>query len=79
MERVQIQLTEVQLRFLRRRSEETGVSVAAQLRGEVERLMEREGRFERMERLLAVAGAFRSGRSDISENHDLYLDPEYEG
>jgi hypothetical protein len=78
MERVQVQLTDEQLRFLRERSKTSGLSIAAQVRSALDRLMEEEGRRDRFERLLSVAGAFDSGRSEISEKHDLFLDDAFE-
>lgn len=81
MERVQVQLTAEQLAALRRRSESMGKSVAALVRDAVGQWIDagdrtRE-RSQTVERALIVVGRFHSGRRDISENHDRYLDEAY--
>ena len=76
MTRTQVQLTDRQLEALRRESAATGRSVADLIRQGVDRyLAERSAlsREERIERAIAVAGKFSSGRSDVSANHDRHL------
>ena len=76
MVRTQIQLTEEQSRFLKRLAAERDVSVASLIREAIERLKDSKDGPDREElkrRALSVVGMFRSGKSDISVNHDKYL------
>lgn len=50
-----------------------GVSVAAVVRSAVEAELARAGAEERVERALEVVGAYRSGRPDLSADHDAHL------
>jgi len=78
MERVQIQLSAEQLAALRRRSGSTGRSVAALVRDAVGQWIAADERADaragQIERALGVIGRFHSGRGDIAEAHDRYLD-----
>ncbi len=75
MIRTQISLTGEQHRRLRRVARERGVSVAEVIRRAVDAQVpsEDDERQRRWERLMALAGAFRSGLPDIAERHDEYL------
>jgi hypothetical protein len=76
MIRTQVQLTDRQLEALRRDSAETGRSVADLIRQGVDQYLAGKsglGRVERIDRAIAVAGKFSSGRSDVSANHDRHL------
>ncbi len=70
-----IQLEEAQATELKRLAVRRGTSVAALVREAVMTLIERESAEweEILRRAFAAAGKFRSGFSDISENHDKYL------
>jgi hypothetical protein len=75
MIRTQVYFSEEQHRALRRAAEREGISMTAFLR----RMVEREllGKFKSgdyaKEAVMALADLGRSGRSDISENHDEAL------
>jgi predicted DNA-binding protein len=75
MERTQISLTAEQAQRLRRIAAERGISMAHLIREAVDAYAvdSSSDRDERVRRAQAVAGRFRSGRSDISERHDDYL------
>jgi hypothetical protein len=75
MVRTQVYFSEEQHRALRQAAEREGLSMTALLR----RMVEREllGRFKNQDyakdAVMAFANLGRSGRSDISENHDEAL------
>jgi hypothetical protein len=75
MVRTQVYFSEEQHRALRQAAEREGISMTALLR----RMVEREllGRFKNRDyakdAVMAFANLGRSGRSDISENHDEAL------
>jgi Ribbon-helix-helix domain len=76
MIRTQVQLTDAQLKALRQASAATGKSVAELVRQGVDQFLAGRselGREERIERAIAVAGKFSSGRSDVSSQHDKHL------
>lgn len=82
MIRTQIQLTEQQMRSLRRAAREQGVSLAEMVRRLVDRgieeeLPDRKAAYERAARSL---GGFEDhdAAGDVSEEHDAYLDAAYE-
>ena len=77
MVRTQIQLTEEQARALKALAAHRGVSMAEVIRQAVEQIIEQSERQERMRRALSVMGRFRSGYTDISVEHDKYLDEDY--
>ncbi len=82
MVRTQIQLTDSQVRDLRRLSSQSGRSMADLIREGVEVVLaaqHRPSRQERTQRALRAAGRFRSGSSDVSRNHDRYLAEAFEG
>ncbi len=81
MIRTQIQLTEEQARRLREEARRSGRSVAELIRRSVDRYLEDDvapvlGSRRRLF-ALEVVGAFRSGRTDIAEKHDEYLEESY--
>jgi hypothetical protein len=81
MVRTQVYFSEEQHRALRRAAKREGISMTALLR----RIVEREllGKFRSedyaKEAVMAFANLGRSGRSDISENHDEALAEAFRG
>lgn len=76
MIRTQIQVPEDQAERLRELAHRRGVSVAALVREALTRFLETEPqptRQERKQRILALAGRFSSGLSDVSERHAEYF------
>jgi len=78
MIRTQISLTSEQMQQLRRLARKRNVSIAAVVRSAVDAELREDDRDEITERALSVIGKYDSGRTDIAELHDLYLDPDYE-
>ena len=78
MIRTQISLTREQMQALRREAKRRGVSIAALVRRAVDAEVKQGDREERIRMAMEVMGSYSSGRTDISVNHDLYLDPRYE-
>lgn len=77
MIRVQVQLTEEQAEALRRQAAQRRTSVARLVRDAVDASL-REGRSSaQWDRALAVLGRFGSGASDVSVEHDRYLDDAF--
>ena len=80
MIRTQVQLTEAQMRTLRRLATDRRVSVAELIREGVD-LLVRTGRLvddqEQRRRALSAAGRFRSGCSNLATEHDQYLTEAY--
>ena len=75
MIRTQIQLTEEQLKNLKRLASKKHVSISELIRQGVNVLI-RSGEAnieDRKKRAIAAAGRFRSGKKDISVKHDEYL------
>lgn len=77
MIRTQISLTQEQAERLRTISKERGVSMAALIREAVDAVVSRDDPAARRRRALAYGGAFSSGLSDVSENHDRYLEEAF--
>lgn len=81
MIRTQIQLTEQQVRRLKDRAHSEGVSMAEVIRRCVDRTLEQEqvSRNELYRRAATLIGAFHDCESatDVSVNHDKYLDEAY--
>jgi hypothetical protein len=69
MVRTQIQLTSDQSAALRRLAGERGVSVAALLREAADSIVA-SGVARHRENALRAIGAYASGRTDVSSNHD---------
>lgn len=81
MVRTQVQLTEAQLRILKRLATDRGVSVAALIRESVDLFVRNAGLVDEQEhrrRALAAAGRFHSGRPDLAGEHDRYLEEAYQ-
>lgn len=79
MIRTQVQLSEEQAQTLKQLSATSGLSMAELIRRGLEPLLREPGadRAAAYRRAAAAAGRFRSGRSDISTDHDRYLaEPE---
>jgi hypothetical protein len=81
MIRTQIQLTEDQLRRLRRRARQDGVSVAEAIRRCIDQALVENAldRAELYRRAAQVIGRFSdsSGANDLSTAHDRYLDEAF--
>lgn len=73
MVRTQVRLTETQARALRRAAAERGVSVAELIREAVDRHVVAGGSEAQRRRAIAAIGGFRSGRGDVSADHDTHL------
>ena len=72
MRRVQVSLTEDQIRYLEDRAQETGQPVTAVVRDAIDVQRAEKERLRRWESALSVIGKYASGQGDISENHDEY-------
>ena len=80
MIRTQVQVTEQQMKRLKRLAADREVSVAELVRNGVDSILdaaEQDSRSDRERRALAALGRFRSGRSDVSREHDRYLAESY--
>jgi ribbon-helix-helix CopG family protein len=73
MIRTQIQLTEEQVRALRRLAHERQTSVAALMRDAAQDLIDGSERERVIDVALRAVGGYRSGRSDVAVRHDDYL------
>jgi len=76
MIRTQIQLTEEQSEALKKLSVQRDVSMAELIRQGVDLYLRSCGAIsqeERRQRAIEAAGRFRSGQTDLSEKHDVYL------
>lgn len=77
MIRTRIQLTEEQAKALEALATKQSVSVAELIQRGIDGLLKVDGA-KRRQRALAAAGKFRSGRTDLSNEHDHYLAEAYE-
>jgi hypothetical protein len=80
MIRTRVQLTEAQMKALRHLSASTGKSIADLVRQGVDRYLSTQVALrpqERIERASCVVSKFRSGKSDVSTDHDRYLAEAY--
>ncbi len=77
MIRTQIQLTEGQASALKAIAQQQGVSMAELIRRAVERIVEESDKEDKWWRASSLIGRYHSGRSDVSTNHDTYLDEAY--
>ena len=79
MVRTQLQLTEAQVRALKHRAAEEGVSVAELVRRAVDKSLQEvmSDPDELRKRALSAAGRFRSGEDDALLRHDDYLAEAY--
>ena len=75
MLRTQIQFEEDQIKWLKDKARERGVSVSQLIREGVEFYRKYKDRFSEDQKMKALAaiGRYASGVSDISEKHDEYL------
>ncbi len=81
MVRTQIQLTENQAETLKAVAARRGISMAELIRQSIDQLVARSGeksQQEQRKKAAAAAGAFRSGKGDISVRHDQYLSDAFE-
>jgi hypothetical protein len=79
MVRTQVQLTDAQARELKQLSAERGVSMAELIRQALEAQLElSHSRAARRAVALRSIGGFRSGRTDVSADHDRYLADAFE-
>jgi hypothetical protein len=79
MVRTQIQLTEEQIVALRLLAAQQNKSMADLVREGVDLMLHRKADDSRVKRAMQAVGRFRSGRKDISVNHDEYLADAFEG
>lgn len=80
MVRTQVQLTEEQMRTLRKLAAERGISMAELVRQAVNMLVQADNAVpseERRRRALDAVGRFASGHRDISAKHDEHLEEAY--
>jgi hypothetical protein len=80
MVRTQIQLTEEQAKTLKRIAEFRHLSVAELIRSAVDRMIKSSLAVdieERRQRAMDIVGRFKSGKHDVSSNHDTYLEDAY--
>ena len=80
MVRTQIQLTEDQTKSLKKIAATRHLSVAELIRRAVDAMIKTNlsvDAEEQFKRSLEIAGKFRSGRRDISREHDAYLSEGY--
>lgn len=80
MVRTQIQLSEEQAKAVKRIAASQGRSMAEVIRRAVDEVIiaSPAGDWnERHQRALAIVGKFRSGKRDVSINHDRYLAEAY--
>ena len=81
MHRTQIQLTETQAQALRAQARLQDRSMADLVRESVTEYLARRHAVDRGEiacRALALAGRYRSGCSDLAEDHDKHLDEAFD-
>jgi Arc/MetJ-type ribon-helix-helix transcriptional regulator len=80
MVRTQIQLTEHQVKGVKALARAEGISAAEVIRRAIDELIQSKPMLDHADkraRAMRVVGRFRSGRSDISRNHDSYLSEAY--
>ncbi len=76
MVRTQIQLTEEQARKVKRIAAHRGVPMAEVIRDAIDgaiRSDTQSGYEDRRKRALTIVGKFRSGKRNVSKEHDSYL------
>ena len=81
MVRTQIQLTEEQAKAIKKIATAQGVSVAELIRRAVDNIITSSTIAdveERKRRALEIVGRFRSGKRDVSKEHDAYLVEAYD-
>lgn len=77
--RTQVQIEEEQIKWLRAKAHEKGISVSQLIREGIVlyRTLEEQIPDEKKMRALAAVGRFASGKSDVSLQHDDYLADAY--
>jgi hypothetical protein len=81
MVRTQIQLTEEQAKAVKKIASAQGLSVAELIRRAVDNIVNSStivDTEERKRRALEIVGRFRSGKKDVSKEHDAYLAEAYD-
>ena len=81
MVRTQIQLTEEQYSKLKELAHRKGISISEVIRRSVDNIIASDtlpNRDEMRARARTVFGAFQDDKSDVSENHDIYLSEAYQ-
>ncbi len=81
MVRTQIQLTEEQAKAVKKIASAQGLSVAELIRRAVDNIVKSStiaDTEERKRRALEIVGRFRSGKRDVSKEHDAYLVEAYD-
>ena len=81
MIRTQIQLTEEQSVMLKKLAAKRSISMAELIRQGIDFYIRACGTVsqeERRQRAIEAAGQFHSGKTDLSEKHDMYLAEVYE-
>jgi len=80
MVRIQIRLTEEQAKTLKKLASTRHLSVAELIRQAVDSIIQSNAVIdieERRKRAINAAGKFRSGKRDISKEHDKYLEEAF--
>lgn len=81
MKRMQVQLTENELKLLRLKARDQGTSVASIVRKAVDLYLgspvELPSPGDHWQASLGVVGRFSAGRGNTSEEHDRFLEPAY--
>ncbi len=79
MQRVQVQLTDEQVRELKSLARDKGVSVSEILRRGADEMIRTNAptRAEIWDRAMSAVGAFRGNGAPVARNHDDYLDEIY--
>jgi len=80
MVRTQIRLTEEQAKTLKKLASTRHLSVAELIRQAVDSIIQSNAVIdieERRKRAIKAAGKFRSGKRDISKEHDKYLEEAF--
>ncbi len=76
MVRKQIQLTDKQAEAIKKMSSQMNLSIAEIIRRGIDSYIRAYGAIsqeERRQRAIKSAGQFHSGKTDLSEKHDMYL------
>ena len=76
MHRMQVQLTDEQVRTLRERASDSRRPIAAVVRDAVDAWIAADAQHRRHELALAAIGGFHSGLGDLAEHHDRYLEEQ---
>jgi len=78
MIRTQVQLTEEQARALKREAAQRGVSIAEIIRQALDQHLSQTPSDARRQRAMRSIGGYRSGRRDVSDDHDAHLAEAFE-